>query len=222
MIDYAEESGIRYKAGIWNCLRMVFFVLLTTHWFACILYYIAVLHGLDDERSWTSGTELQNEDLSIKNRYTTSLYWSVYTITLVGYGDITLKSKSEMAFAIVSMLTGSVLCDAGITAIMSSLINAMDASAGEANAWSQVVAKYVRHRQLSNDLQDKIFVFFVHQRLSEDNLDDVVVLKRQPRSVRRRLLEDVCFAGMVNFTPLKPYKTGEGGVKAASVVRRAM
>ena len=119
MIDFAEESGLRYKAGIWNCLRMVFFVLLTTHWFACILYYVAVLQGLDDEMSWTEGTDLHDENLPLKKRYTTSLYWSVYTITLVGYGDITLKSKSEMAFAVVSMLMGSVLCDAGITAIMS-------------------------------------------------------------------------------------------------------
>mmetsp|Transcript_18981 Transcript_18981/g.39543 ORF Transcript_18981/g.39543 Transcript_18981/m.39543 type:complete len:2349 (+) Transcript_18981:25-7071(+) len=208
MIDFAEENGFRYKAGIWNCLRMVFFVLLTTHWFACILYYLAVLRGLKDEMSWTSGTDLEDENLPIKERYTTSLYWSVYTITLVGYGDITLKSKSEMAFAVVSMLMGSVLCDAGITAIMSSLVNAMDASAGQANAWSQVIAKYVKHRQLSDKITDMIFRFFVHQHLSEDNLDEVLVLQKQPRSVRRRLLEDICFAGMVNFAPLKPYKPG--------------
>jgi hypothetical protein len=54
-----------------------------------------------------------------------------------------------------------------------------------------------------------IFGFFIHQQLSDDHLDEVVVLEKQPRSVRRRLLEDVCFAGMVNFAAFKPYKPGE-------------
>ena len=61
VIDFLEENGVRAKAGVWHCMRMVFFVLLTTHWFACILYYIAVLQGLDNKQSWTAGTIFEDE-----------------------------------------------------------------------------------------------------------------------------------------------------------------
>ena len=32
VIDFMEENGIRFTAGVWHCTRMVLFVLLTTHW----------------------------------------------------------------------------------------------------------------------------------------------------------------------------------------------
>ncbi|GMH74967.1 hypothetical protein TL16_g06612 [Triparma laevis f. inornata] len=208
VIDFLEENGVRFTAGVWHCTRMVFFVLLTTHWFACILYYIAVLQGLDDGKSWTSGTILEDEGLNIAEKYTLTLYWSVYTVTLVGYGDVQLKSNVEMIFAVVCMLTGSVLCDAGITAIMSSIVNALDASAGEGAAWAQVIAKYVKNRDIPMMLEQKIFGFFIHMHLTEHDLDEAKVLNSQPRSVKRKLLVDICFDGMKVFPNFKPYKPG--------------
>ena len=40
LIDFFEEQGVRAKAGVWHCLRMIILVLLTSHWFGCIFYYI--------------------------------------------------------------------------------------------------------------------------------------------------------------------------------------
>tara|TARA_B110000305_G_C18758814_1_gene324386 strand:- start:22 stop:393 length:372 start_codon:yes stop_codon:yes gene_type:complete len=119
LIDFFEEQGVRAKAGVWHCLRMVILVLLTSHWFGCAFYYIAHLEGIGEESAWTSGTKFEDAHMSFDEKYTTSLYWAVYTITLVGYGDILLKSNVEMIFSIFCMISGAVLCDAGITAILS-------------------------------------------------------------------------------------------------------
>ena len=195
-----------------------------------------MLQGLDASKSWTSGTILEDEALNLAEKYTLTLYWSVYTVTLVGYGDVQLKSNVEMIFAVICMLTGSVLCDAGITAIMSSIVNAMDASAGEGAAWAQVIAKYVKNRDIPMALEQKIFGFFIHMHLTEHDLDEAKVLNSQvserrewvthivveswgiefnnqykssqPRSVKRKLLVDICYSGMKVFPNFKPYKPG--------------
>jgi len=213
LIDLFEENGIRAKSGVWHCARMVIFVLMSTHWCACLFYYIAILQGLDSPNSWTMDTSLNSSAVPMNLKYSTSVYWSMYTITLVGYGDITLRSSAEMAFSIFTMLIGTILCDAGITAILSSIIHAMDASAGEAQAWVQVITKYMRHRSLPLDLQERIFGFFVYMHLSEDDLDEFKVLMHQPRFVKNMLLEAICYPTMrSDFAPLEKY--GDGFLKS--------
>lgn len=208
-IDLCEEQGVRAKAGIWHCARMFVMILIATHWCACVIYYIAVLQGLKDEQSWTATRALNDSKIPILDKYTTSAYWSMYTITLVGYGDITLRSNAEMLFSVFTMLVGSILCDAGITAILSSIVHANDASAGEAQAWVQVITKYMKHRSLPIDLQERIFSFFVHMHLSEDDLDEFKVLMRQPRYIKYILIEEICFVNMrEQFAPLMAFSDG--------------
>ena len=42
-------------------------------------------------------------------QYTTSLYWSLSTLSTVGYGDITPSTDEEKVLSMVVMLFGSVL-----------------------------------------------------------------------------------------------------------------
>lgn len=200
-VDFLEEKGIRAKASVWHLIKMTIFVLLTVHFLACTLFWVAFLEERSNIPSWAivigdagyfSRDEiLMGENVSLIERYCLCMYWSMYTITLVGYGDIALRTNSEMMLAILGMVTGAVLCNAGITAILSSLVHAMAVSAGEAQAFGQVITKYMVHRSLPLDLQEKIFGFFVHMHLTGDDLDEMKVLKSLPRFVRGKLLEEV-------------------------------
>jgi hypothetical protein len=188
---------------------MVIAVLLCVHWSACAIYYIAVLEGLDEPTTWTANTPLNDTSISKLDKYTTSAYWSMYTVTLVGYGDVLLKSKGEMLFSILIMLVGTILCEAGIAAILTSIVNSMDASAGESQAWSQVITKYMRHRNLPLELQDRIYSFFVHMHLSEYDLDESKVLEAQPRFIKNKLLHEICFHTVrFKFKPLAHFTDG--------------
>ena len=90
-----------------------------------------------------------------------------------------------------------------------SLVHAMDASAGEAQAFGQVITKYMKHRSLPLHLQEKIFGFFVHMHSTGDDLDEMKVLQNQPRFVRQKLLEEICFRAMkISFKPLHNYSDG--------------
>jgi hypothetical protein len=52
-------------------------------------------------------------------RYLRSLFWSLYTITTIGYGSVPMLTIPERVFAMIVMAIGCIVCDAGLTAKIS-------------------------------------------------------------------------------------------------------
>ena len=50
--------------------------------------------------------EGQIYEMPAPEKYLTSIYFTVTTITTVGYGDVSISTKLEKIFCIVTMLTG--------------------------------------------------------------------------------------------------------------------
>lgn len=73
------------------------------HSAGCFYYWIAT-HHRPEEDTWI-GSIIQNfEDRSIWLGYTYSLYWSIVTLTTVGYGDLHAVNPGEKVFNIFYML----------------------------------------------------------------------------------------------------------------------
>ena len=51
-------------------------------------------------------------------------------VTTVGYGSVRIISNGERIFAMIVMCVGAVICDAGITAVLTSIIAANDHQIG--------------------------------------------------------------------------------------------
>lgn len=76
------------------------------HIVACLWVFFA---SFADE---LKGTWMDNDDIRGMNtdgRYLTSMYWTVTTITTVGYGDISASNNIERIFCIITMMAGVVL-----------------------------------------------------------------------------------------------------------------
>lgn len=86
--------------------RLVFFVLiflLISHIVACMWIFVAKFDNY--EGTWMEGDTV---DLDPLEQYLISFYFTVTTITTVGYGDISASSNGEKYFCILIMIIGVV------------------------------------------------------------------------------------------------------------------
>ena len=84
--------------------RLLFFMamfMILSHTVACLFVIIA---GLQDE-NWLTEYQ-QNEDYLETDFYALSLYWTITTITTVGYGDISATNTAERWFCSLVMVIG--------------------------------------------------------------------------------------------------------------------
>ncbi|KAK4343469.1 hypothetical protein RND71_036563 [Anisodus tanguticus] len=78
-----------------RCAKLVCVTLFAVHCAGCFYYLIAATYP-DPNKTWigTSMDDFLNQSLWI--RYVTSIYWSITTLTTVGYGDLHPENTREM------------------------------------------------------------------------------------------------------------------------------
>ena len=80
---------------------ILFFVLV--HVIACIWIIMASFYD-DAIGTWMEG---DINELTPAEKYLTSVYWTITTITTVGYGDVSISTNVEKMFCVVLMLIGT-------------------------------------------------------------------------------------------------------------------
>jgi len=63
------------------------------------------------------------EDRSITEKYIAVLYWSLTTMSTIGYGDIIPRTSTERAFVTISMITGACFFAYGLTNVCALIFN---------------------------------------------------------------------------------------------------
>jgi hypothetical protein len=160
-----------------------------------------VTHNTTGKRSMVGNPGLGD----ISSRYVRAFYWSTYTITTVGYGDVKPVNVTEKILAICGMLIGAVLCDAGITAILTSYINNQDLNAGKNSRRTKCLKMYMAHRGISRRLQTKILEYFVFVKIEQQDLDEHKILSEMPSSLRHHIVDYLCYWPMRRHLAYKKY-----------------
>lgn len=73
------------------------------HSAGCFYYWIAVHHKTSDD-TWIGAQVHDFEHENIWMGYTYSMYWSIVTLSTVGYGDLHAENTGEKIFNIFYML----------------------------------------------------------------------------------------------------------------------
>jgi len=89
-----------------NIFIVLYWLLFVMNFCAGILRSAANFN-LKDTENWVSGDGLYGE--SIFTQYMGAIYWSVVTVTTVGYGDITQTSSFELAWVLLIVVFGVVV-----------------------------------------------------------------------------------------------------------------
>jgi len=116
------QNFMQENAGVVRLLSIVFTVVVCIHISACFWY---MTYRLSDysPNSWVVRSGFQ--DFPNERKYLAALYWSVFTVLTVGYGDIVAKTDLERGYSILWMLIG-VAFYAFVIGIITSVIDRID------------------------------------------------------------------------------------------------
>ncbi|MQM15387.1 hypothetical protein Taro_048330 [Colocasia esculenta] len=98
------EKDIRISYFWTRIVKLICVTLFTAHTAGCIYYWMATHHREAQADTWI-GSQLSNfEEEGIWVGYIYSMYWSVVTLTTVGYGDLYARNSWEKAFTFLYMV----------------------------------------------------------------------------------------------------------------------
>uniref|UniRef100_A0A8C1TCI6 Potassium voltage-gated channel, subfamily H (eag-related), member 1b n=1 Tax=Cyprinus carpio TaxID=7962 RepID=A0A8C1TCI6_CYPCA len=191
------DHYIEYGAAVLVLLVCVFG--LAAHWLACIWYSIGDYEVIDEDRnllrrnSWlyllgeavgtpyhfnVSGTEKWEGGPSKDSVYITSLYFTMTSLTSIGFGNIAPTTDAEKIFAVAMMMIGSLLY-ATIFGNVTTI-------------FQQMYANTNRYHEMLNSVRDFLKLYQVPQGLSERVMDYIVSTWSMSRGIDTDKVLQIC------------------------------
>ncbi|KAK1549983.1 hypothetical protein Q3G72_011801 [Acer saccharum] len=178
------EKDRNYNYFWVRCSKLVFVTLFAVHCAGCFYYLLAARYH-NPERTWI-GASLGNNflDESIWIRYVTSMYWSITTLTTVGYGDLHPVNTREMVFDIFFMLF-----NLGLTAYlignMTNLVVHGTSRTRKFRDTIQAASSFAHRNQLPLRLQDQMLAHLCLKfRTDSEGLQQQETLDSLPKAIR--------------------------------------
>ncbi|CAB3402097.1 unnamed protein product [Caenorhabditis bovis] len=187
-----------YGAAVLLLLMATF--ALIAHWLACIWYAIGSAELAHKEYTWlhqlsrqlnqpyisTNGT-IPSGGPTLKSRYVTSLYFTLSTITSIGFGNVSATTDSEKIFTIVMMILGSLMY-ASVFGNVSAIIQRLYSGTARYHTEMSRLREFIRFHQIPNPLRQRLEEYFQHAWSYTNGIDMNLVLKGFPDCLQA----DIC------------------------------
>ncbi|KAM6584503.1 hypothetical protein CsatB_011505 [Cannabis sativa] len=177
------EKDRNYNYFWVRCAKLICVTLFAVHCAGCFYYLIAARYH-DPKRTWI-GSSMENFlEQSIWIRYVTSIYWSITTLTTVGYGDLHPVNTREMIFDIFYMLF-----NLGLTAYlignMTNLVVHGTSKTRKFRDTIQAASSFAQRNQLPVRLQDQMLAHLsLKFRTNSEGLQQQETLDSLPKAIR--------------------------------------
>ena len=168
-----------------NVERLFFFVLtflLMNHLCACFWYFMAKIEDFSPD-SWV--VRLGYMDNSNLELYIISFYWTLTTVTTVGYGDITAGTTIERIYNLFIMSFGVLLYSFAIGSL-SAIVSTLDQKSEEMNQKLQILSSIKKEFNLEQGIYDKVRKVIKYD-LSRNQKDKMIFLQELPNKLRIEL-----------------------------------
>lgn len=210
-------------------------VVILCHWLACLFYWLGRYelmaelgrrHGYrvfafnrvfkDEARgcarrhhvsAWICANRLPNRSTG-GQRWLVSFYWALYTCSTIGYGAVKITSNAERWVCVAAMIVGAVVCDAGITAVLTAVIQSKDHRAGSNRRRSSCATKLMRAATVQAETQRSVSSFFAYCDDELANLDEQQVLDELNTALRNRILYRAAFAKLCDTVMFGGFEAG--------------
>jgi CRP-like cAMP-binding protein len=181
-------------------------ILVLSHWFSCVLHFIGSVQDETIEQTWLVVDGMQDE--TIGRRYLRSFFWSLYTITTTGYGSVPIVTIPERVFAMMVMAVGAVICDAGLTAVLSSIVANKDRQAGMNNRRIQCSKLFMSTNNVEETLQMRILEYYAFADNEMENIYEGEVLGDLSSTLAVDIVSHFCFYPLRECRHFEDYSDG--------------
>ncbi|KAM9314726.1 potassium voltage-gated channel subfamily H member 1b [Pholidichthys leucotaenia] len=200
------DHYIEYGAAVLVLLVCVFG--LAAHWLACIWYSIGDYEVIDEDTnsvrmdSWlfllgetvgrpykfnTSGSGRWEGGPSKDSVYITSLYFTMTSLTSIGFGNIAPNTDGEKIFAVAMMMIGSLLY-ATIFGNVTTIFQQMYANTNRYHEMLNSVRDFLKLYQVPKGLSERVMDYIVSTWSMTRGIDTDKVLQICPKDMRA----DIC------------------------------
>ncbi|XP_028518006.1 potassium voltage-gated channel subfamily H member 6 isoform X2 [Exaiptasia diaphana] len=170
--------------------------LLVAHWLACIWHvigdnqtssdgWVARLSKQIDAGSVNNGSTTGNP--SVETRYITALYFTMTSLSSVGFGNVSPNTNAEKLFSICVMIVGALMY-ASIFGNMTAIIQRLYSQTSRHHRNLRIVRDFIQFYKIPPHLRDDLEEYFRHEWSYTKGVDIDTVLKRFPDSLQA----DIC------------------------------
>ncbi|CAI8610248.1 unnamed protein product [Vicia faba] len=166
-----------------RCAKLICVTLFAVHCAGCFYYLLAARYH-DPKKTWIGETMEDFLQQSLWTRYVTTIYWSITTLTTVGYGDLHPVNEREMIFVIFYMLF-----NLGLTAYlignMTNLVVHGTSRTRKFRDTIQAASSFSQRNQLPPRLQDQMLAHLCLKfRTDSEGLQQQETLDSLPKAIR--------------------------------------
>ncbi|PHU00861.1 Potassium channel AKT2/3 [Capsicum chinense] len=174
------EKDMRFSYFWIRCARLLFVTLFSVHCAGC-LYYLLADRYPHKGNTWLGSVNPNFRETSLWIRYISAIYWSITTMTTVGYGDLHAVNTVEMIFIIFYMLFNLGLT-AYIIGNMTNLVVEGTRRTMEFRHSIQSASNFVCRNHLPPRLKEQILAYMC-LRFKAESLNQQQLIEQLPKTI---------------------------------------
>ena len=153
--------------NIMRMILLIFWIIIIAHFVACGWI---ILEGVSDEE----GQPMQ---------YLNAFYWTITTLTTIGYGDITPSAKYQIIYTIFVEIIGAGLYGF-IIGNIANLIANIDIARAQHRSKLEKINTFMQYRNIPHSLQKRVDDYYNYLWESRRGYDESSVLQDLPSSLK--------------------------------------
>ncbi|XP_057845259.2 potassium channel KAT3 isoform X2 [Cryptomeria japonica] len=180
------EKDIRFNYFWVRCARLICVTLFAVHCAGCFYYLLADRYP-NPNKTWIGSVIPDFRKKSFFVRYISAIYWSITTLTTVGYGDLHAVNSREMIFDIFYMLF-----NLGLTAYlignMTNLVVEGSSRTMHFRNRIQAASNFADRNHLPPMLRDHILSYMC-LKFRTDSLRQQEIIEELPKAIRTNIAQ---------------------------------
>ncbi|KAE9595113.1 hypothetical protein Lal_00041195 [Lupinus albus] len=185
------EKDIRFSYFWVRCARLLSVTLFSVHCAGCLYYMLADMYP-HQGKTWIGAVIPNFRETSLWVRYISAMYWSITTMTTVGYGDLHAVNTMEMIFIIFYMLF-----NLGLTAYlignMTNLVVEGTRRTMEFRNSIEAASNFLYRNRLPPRLKEQILAYMC-LRFKAESLNQHHLIEQLPKSICQSICQHLFFA----------------------------